>query len=137
MDEAIWHFADVSSRVGKIVTAQLNFTARLSMLRTLADEAITDATFKDDLDRIIKRLETAQGYRNEIVHARWLDPKGGQAAVYEKIKARGKLTSTVISLTAAQIVERAEFIDFVVRDLSLFVVNQQINRAFGHDRQTG
>ena len=30
MDEAIWYLASVTDRVGKIVTAQLNFTARLT-----------------------------------------------------------------------------------------------------------
>ena len=104
------------------------------MLRTLADEVMIDPIFKDELDRIIERLEKVQGYRNDIVHAKWRDSKGNQTAVYEKVKARVKLTSTVTSLTATQIMERAQFIDFVMRDLSMFVANQQINRAFSRRR---
>jgi hypothetical protein len=130
MDEAIWHFADVSDQVGKIITAQLGFTARLNMLRSLADAVITDAIFKDELDRIIKRLESVQAYRNDIVHARWRGANERQTAVFEKITARKKLTSTLTSKTVAQIEEHAGHIDFVVRDLSLFVANQVINRAF-------
>jgi hypothetical protein len=136
MDEAIWYLASVTDRVGKIVTAQLYFTARLNMLRALADEVMIDAIFKDQLDGIIERLQKVQGYRNDIVHAKWRDSKGHQTAVYEKVKAREKLTSTVTSLTAAEIMERAQFIDFVMRDLSMFVINQKINRAFSWRRKS-
>jgi hypothetical protein len=126
MDEAIWYLVGAADRV---ITAHLNFTARLNMLRTLADEVITEPIFKDDLDHIIGRLEKSQEYRNEIVHAKWRDSTGGQIAVYETVKARKKLTSTATLLTAAQIRERAQFIDFTVRDLSMFVANKPANQS--------
>jgi hypothetical protein len=131
MDEVIVFLIGTNDRVGDILTSRLNFQARIDLIRTLADERLSDQIAKDLLDHLLERIEGAQKERNEIVHARWRETKDPALAVAKKITAKRKLQTTISKWTAVEIHRRAEQIDFVMRDLSIWITNLQINRSLG------
>ena len=137
MDEVIVFLVGTDDHVGDILTSRLNFQARIDLVRTLADERLIDPNAKAWINHLFKRVEHAQKERNEIVHARWRETKDPALAVAKRVIAKGKLQTTISKWTAAEIYRRAEQIDFVMRDLSLWITNLQINRSFGRKELRG
>ena len=90
---------------GLVLTANLTFHAKLSLLRILAGEgAITDAARAEEMKATLSRIDAAFGERNTIVHGLW-GPTTKPAIVRRRsIRARGKkLQYTAKDYSAAEL----------------------------------
>jgi hypothetical protein len=137
MDEVIIHFIQAEERIGAILTARLSFEARLDLIQSLAEETIQEPAFKDQLDDLIKRIRNVQKERNQLVHSRWHITNDTNIAVLKTIRAKQKLDIQFANYTAGQIKGIAEEVDYVMRDLSLWIINQQIIGLCGDSGQGG
>jgi len=81
---------------GLVISANLSFHARLSLLRILTGEKVhmTGEQAKE-MSEILSRLDTGYGDRNTVVHGLWT--KTGKPGIIERmsIRARGKKLQTL------------------------------------------
>jgi hypothetical protein len=60
-----------SRKIGKIVTAEMSYRARVSVYRALFVHHLGCDTLHEDVSELIKRLNWAEQERNSIVHSLW------------------------------------------------------------------
>jgi hypothetical protein len=114
-EELIWRLSGLDdSLTGHALTAELGVRTRFDVLLTLAGLKIRKTEQESRLKAIQKRV--ISGYegqpslsseRNRIIHAYWSDA-GGQSAFASKIKARGKLSFDLRTMTASEIYDVAQ-----------------------------
>src|SRR5581483_9550408 len=79
MELTILGLYEIDAGRGLVLTSNLSFHARMSLLRILANEgAITDPHLAEEMKAIIPRLDAGFGERNTIVHGLW-GPSPGHA----------------------------------------------------------
>jgi hypothetical protein len=105
METTISGLYEIDLGRGLVLTANLSFHARLSLLHILAREgAIADHAMAKELSAILSRIDTGFGERNTIVHGIWAP--AGRAGFVKRlsIRARGKkLQYTATDYSAAQL----------------------------------
>ncbi len=76
---------------GLVLTSNLGFHARLSLLRILASGgAIKDAALARDMTELLNRVDAAYGVRNQMVHGIWIKTDQPDKAARLSLRARGK-----------------------------------------------
>ena len=95
---------------GLVLTNNLNFHARMSLLRILAGEgAISDAALATEMKALLPRLDAAFGDRNTIIHGLWGPAEKPGVASRRAIRARGKkLIAETVDYSAATLWEIAD-----------------------------
>lgn len=73
IEKAIWRLLDLQEPIGRCVTTHLPSKTRLAILRTLANEFLTNKDGVDDLDELIIEINDVQMRRNRIVHDLWTE----------------------------------------------------------------
>ena len=96
METTILGLYEIDLGRGLVLTSNLTFHARMSLLRILAGEgAITEKTLAEEMKAILLRLDTAFGERNNLVHGLW--GPGEKPGIVRRmaVRARGKKLVTV------------------------------------------
>lgn len=80
---------------GLVITSNLSFHARLSLLRILAAQSeIVDPTLSAGMIEILNRMDQCYGERNTIVHGLWGPAKTAGSIRRISVRARGKKLQT-------------------------------------------
>lgn len=134
LELAILGLYQISPDRGLVLTANLSFQNKLTMLRILATEgAIEDQVEADNLLTILKRIEAASIERNKIVHGLWGGSKVQGLARRMAIRVRGRRLSKVdekVALAEVEDVARM-FLDlrFELSDLAVRIgVRPELSR---------
>ena len=76
--------------VGRIVTAELSFKAKVNLLAVLFAHERPQSEYVADLRELAAACLQVEGRRNQIVHSRWLPEGDGHSVKRIKHTARGK-----------------------------------------------
>lgn len=111
MELTILGLYEISPDRGLVITSNLSFQNKLTILRILALRgAVADPGEADNLADILKRIENANSQRNRIVHGLW-GPNAVQGlAELKAIRVRGRRLSTVsekVSLSEVEEIARS------------------------------
>jgi hypothetical protein len=96
MEMTILGLYEIDAGRGLVLTSNLTFHARLSLLRILSGEdgAITDAALAAEMRTILSRIDTAFGERNTIVHGLYGPTDRPGVINRMSVRARGKKLTT-------------------------------------------
>jgi len=87
MELTILGLHEIDQGRGLVLTNNIGFLARLSLLRILANEgAIADKSQAKEMLEILKRVERGYGDRNALVHGLWV--KGKATGVIRRMAVR-------------------------------------------------
>jgi hypothetical protein len=108
LEIAICDLYEVRRTKGLIFTANIGFSARLSLIRISAatDNEMTSEPEGDTICRLLPRLEKAFGERNKTAHAVWGRAKSPAAGSRMYIRARGDQLKTVHEEISVRELER-------------------------------
>jgi hypothetical protein len=96
MEVVILGLYDVSHDRGLVLTSNLSFQNKLTILRVLALQgAIKDPTEAEACTDLLKRIENAYIGRNKVAHGLWTGSKVQGLARRMAIRVRGRRLSTV------------------------------------------
>ena len=96
MELTILGLYEISPDRGLVITANLSFPNKLTILRILALRgAITDSVEAKNLTDILDRIENASKDRNRIVHGLWGSNSVQGLASLKDIRVRGRRLRTV------------------------------------------
>jgi hypothetical protein len=96
MELMILGLYEIAPNRGLILTSNLSFQNKLTILRILANGgAIQDGTEKRNLIAMLERLEQGHTKRNTIAHGVWADGKVQGLARRMAIRVRGRRLSTI------------------------------------------
>jgi hypothetical protein len=98
METTILGLYEIDLGRGLVLTNNLGFPARMSLLRILANEgAITDAALVGEMKAILPRLDAGNSDRNTIVHGLWGPGPPNEPTIIRRlaVRARGKKLQTV------------------------------------------
>jgi hypothetical protein len=70
MEDLIWHFLGLQIEQGRIVTGRLDATAKIKMIRALAEPELSE-THWHRLSPILDRIDILREERNTIAHGTW------------------------------------------------------------------
>jgi hypothetical protein len=114
LQEAIWHLLSVPRKEGRTLTSEMQVDGLVGALSVIATRKIQDATIKQQVDGICKRIKGKISRRNVIIHGAWdydtinklatarkyrKDPIGGKAHVWDK----NKLSNFLFELKADRV----------------------------------
>ena len=123
MELTILGLYEIDQGRGLVLTNNIGFPARLSLLRILASEgAIADKDRALEMLEILKRIEAAYGDRNALLHGLWA--KGDKPGVIRRLALRtrkNKLQTYAEDFTADQlwdVVERMRSLEIEFADLA-------------------
>jgi hypothetical protein len=106
MELTILGLYEISPDRGLVITANLSFPNKLTILRILALRgAVTDKGEAKNLTDILERIETASKARNRIVHGLWGSSNVQGLASLKDIRVRGRRLTTVDEKVALSEVE--------------------------------
>jgi hypothetical protein len=95
MELTILGLYEISTDRGLVLTANLSFQNKLTMLRILAAQgAVKDKVEAENLLDILKRIEAAGKDRNRIIHGIWGSSEVQGLATLMSIRVRGRRLST-------------------------------------------
>jgi hypothetical protein len=96
MELAILGLYEVTADRGMVLTANISFQNKLTILRILATRgAIKDQTEAKSFVSLLERIEKAHIKRNEIAHGLWAKGKADGLATRMAIRVRGRRLSTI------------------------------------------
>src|SRR5216683_1315174 len=96
MELTILGLYEITPARGLVITANLSFPNKLTILRILALRgAVTDTGEAKNLTDILERIEAASRDRNRIVHGLWGPSKVQGLASLKDIRVRGRRLRTV------------------------------------------
>ena len=102
----IWNLSTSELKVGKIITSELSFKAKVALFASLYRLQVGDIKKGSDVEKLIKSLMKAEDERNMVMHSSWLvDEKNTKVTRY---KVTSKLKHGL----------KDEFEDFTVNDLN-------------------
>jgi hypothetical protein len=91
MELTILGLYEISSDRGLVITSNLSFQNKLTILQILALRgAVTDKGEANNLTEILKRIEVANKERNKIVHGLWGSSEVQGVASLKAIRVRGR-----------------------------------------------
>lgn len=120
METTILGLYEIDAGRGLVLTANLTFHARLSLLQILTrGGAIMAPDLAEEMVKLLGRVDAAFGERNGIVHGLW-GPTGKPGIVKRyAIRARGKKLQTLEKdYSAASLWEIADRIGTLLRDFA-------------------
>lgn len=120
METTILGLYEIDAGRGLVLTANLTFHARLSLLQILArGGAVAAPDLTEELVKLLGRVDAAFGERNEIVHGLWGPTKKPGIVRRYAIRARGKKLQTLAKdYSAANLWEIADRIGALLRDFA-------------------
>lgn len=120
METTILGLYEIDPGRGLVLTNNLTFHARMSLLRILAGGgAITDAALAEEMLAILARIDTGFGERNAIVHGLWGPTKKPGVVRRYSIRARGKKLQTLAEdYSAMSLWEVVDRLGMLLRDFA-------------------
>src|SRR3989344_6406300 len=86
----IWILIGPDLKTGKIITSEVSFKGKITLLASLYRIKIKDIKKDSDVNGLIKRLIKAEDERNKVIHSSWvIDEKNTRITRY-KITAKLK-----------------------------------------------
>lgn len=70
LEDSIWRLLDVEIEIGRIITARLDATAKIRMLRELGERLLPQPEWHE-LSQIVDRIDIRREDRNFIGHGTW------------------------------------------------------------------
>ena len=131
MQTIILGLYEIDLNRGLVLTNNLSFHARLSLLRILAGEgAIEDAALAEQMKSILTRIDTAFGIRNAVIHGLWGMSEKPGIARRASIRARGKKLQTLMDdYSAADLWKIADDLAALVREFAALERRFEADRA--------
>jgi hypothetical protein len=126
MEELIWNLMNVDISVGRIVTARLDTTAKIRMLRQLGELALIETKFHK-LSTHLDQIDILREDRNFIVHGTWGTSLPDLEPTASSIRIKSAAPDRVISETFPRERMRAKIdaIDALKRRLFLMVEERE------------
>src|SRR6202049_3625862 len=120
METTILGLYEIDMGRGLVLTANLSFQARLSLLRILAGESVhMNASQRDETTSILNRVDQGFGDRNAIIHGLW-GPTDRPGIIRRlSVRARGKKLQTISqNYRAADLWEVSDRLAAVLKDFA-------------------
>lgn len=106
-----------------IIFNHMAFPMRLDVMGTLVDRLLPDYSGLSGFPTVLQSLKQAQEKRNSIAHSKWgVDEQTSQVHI-SRLTARGKLKTSIVPISVAEISAVADLIAKAVHDLYVLVVN--------------
>jgi hypothetical protein len=120
METTILGLYEIDLGRGLVLTNNLSFHARLSLLRILAGETVhMTAAQSTEMKAILDRLDADFGQRNKIIHGLWGPSDRQDVARRLSIRARGKkLVTASQNYRAADLLEVADRLSSLATDFA-------------------
>lgn len=131
MELTILGLYEIDMGRGLVLTNNLTFQSRMSLLRILAGEKtekLMTAAQAEELGKILGRVEDAYNDRNIVVHALWDHADKPGFVRRRTIRARGKKLQTVTQdYSAADLRAIADRIDVLLKDFADLTVRMGVD----------
>jgi hypothetical protein len=99
MDDLIWQFFNLPIEFGRIITARMDTTSKITMLRALSDTAFdADPMLQHYLKDALDNADILREFRNLIVHGTWGRTRADQTPIAMSLRIKDT-PSTVVSET--------------------------------------
>jgi hypothetical protein len=106
-----------------IIFNHMAFPMRIDVMGALVSQLLPDYSGLAEFPTVHQLLKQAQEKRNLIAHSKWgVDEQTGQVTV-SRLTARGKLKTSIVPISVAEITAAADLIAKAAHDLLVLVVN--------------
>lgn len=114
--------------VGEIITAELSFSQKVTLLSSLYKFRLNDTEKLTELEKLLRRVALAEEKRNAVIHSIWASGDTRDTATRIKTTAKRKqgLKFQFQKLSVEELDEIADFIDEVAYDLQTFEFSMYI-----------
>jgi len=108
-----------SRKVGKILTVEMSFRARVATFGALFAYSLKSATLPEDITELILRLHWAEQQRNTLVHSLWDASESKPDSIRREKKSirKSKLTVAEEHFTPDDLVDLNRLFEGIVTDL--------------------
>ncbi len=120
LDDLIWQFLNLPIEYGRIITARMDATAKIAMLRALSNLAL-DPLLQDYLKEYIDTVDILREDRNFIVHGTWGRTIRDRTPIALSLRPKDT-PSTVVSETFPPERMKAIWIDIVATKWKLIAL---------------
>ncbi len=119
----IWNLATHELKVGKIITSELSFKAKIALFASLYRYQIGDIKKSSNVDKLIKSLTKAEEKRNIVIHSSWLVDEQNTKVIRHKTTSKLKygLKDDFEDFTIDDLNEISDFISDVGKDLGKLI----------------
>jgi hypothetical protein len=122
MEIAILLHQKIDLSVGLVVTSSLGGLAKLNLLDTFNNEgAFEPLSTKEDVKKLLKRINSASARRNEVAHHVWVATDDPKVAIRKSVRAKGKLNVVNERVHIGQLQTIAEQIRQTGEDFTAFM----------------
>jgi hypothetical protein len=131
MECAICGLYDINTDRGLVLTSNIGFQSRVSLLRILAMRgAVKDEATGEDLKKILTRIEQGYADRNSVAHGWWSGTAHPKIARRMSIRARGsRLVCADDKVPISQVLDTRDRLDDLRRDFSALLRRLNLREA--------